>query len=66
MSTNTNNTQILDSNTNENYLISNEQSYNDLIGYCALRKQFSRIIPSYYTEIQKQTFKVKRQNISSI
>ena len=67
MSANTNNSQIFSSNTNENIIISNDQSYDDLIGYCALRKQFARIIPSYYnTEIQKQTFNNKRQNISSI
>jgi len=66
MSANINNTPIFDSNTNENNLTSTEQSYDDLIGYCALRKQFSRIIPSYYTEIKKQSFKGKRQNISSI
>lgn len=66
MSTNTNNTQKLYTNTDENNLTSNDQSYDDLINVCALRKQFSRIIPSYYTEIQKQGLKIKRQNISSI
>ena len=66
MSSTTNNTPIFTTNTNENNLVSNEQSYDDLIGYCALRKQFSRIIPSYYTEIQKQDYKIKRKNISSI
>ena len=66
MSANTNNSPIFDSNTNEAILASNEQSYDDLIGYCALRKQFSRIIPSYYTEIQKQTYNNKKQNKSSI
>ena len=66
MSSNTKNTLIFDNNTKENNLVSNEQSYDDLIGYCALRKQFSRIIPSYYTEIQKQDYKIKRKNISSI
>ena len=60
------NSPIFDSNTNENILASNEKSYDELIGYCALRKQFSRIIPSYYTEIQKQSFNNKRQNISSV
>ena len=66
MSTNTNNTPIFASNTNENNLTSKEQSYDDLVGYCALRKQFSRIIPSYYINIQKQCFKDKGSNISSI
>ena len=66
MSTYTNNTQKLYTNTDENNLTSNEQSYDNLINVCALRKQFSRIIPSYYTEIQKQGLKMKRQNISSI
>ena len=66
MSAYTNNSPIFDSNTNEAILASNEQSYDDLIGYCALRKQFSRIIPSYYTEIQKQSNNNKKQNISSI
>ena len=33
----------------------NEQYYDDLIGYCAIRKQFSRIIPSYYTEIDNNS-----------
>ena len=66
MSANTNNSQIFTSNTNENIIISNDQSYDDLIGYCALRKQFARIIPSYYTEIQKQSYKKKRQNTSNI
>jgi hypothetical protein len=66
MSTYTYNTQKLFTNTNENNLTSNEQSYDNLINVCALRKQFSRIIPSYYTEIQKQGLKIKRQNISSI
>ena len=66
MSANTNNSPIFDSNTNEAILASNEQSYDDLIGYCALRKQFSRIIPSYYTEIQKQSYKNKRQNNSNM
>ena len=66
MSTYTNNTQKLFTNTDENNLTSNEQSYDNLINVCALRKQFSRIIPSYYTEIQKQGLKIKRQNISSI
>jgi hypothetical protein len=66
MSTNTNNTSNFDYNSNENILVSNEQSYDNLVGYCALRKQFSRIIPSYYTEIQKQLFKGKGKNVSSI
>jgi hypothetical protein len=66
MSTANKNSPIFDSNTNENILVSNEKSYDELIGYCALRKQFSRIIPSYYTEIQKQPFNNKRQNVSSI
>ena len=66
MSAYTKNSPIFDSNTNEAILASNEQSYDDLIGYCALRKQFARIIPSYYTEIQKQSNKNKKQNISSI
>ena len=66
MSTYTNNTPNFDYNSNENILVSNEQSYDNLVGYCALRKQFSRIIPSYYTEIQKQLFKGKGQNVSSI
>ena len=57
MSANTKNSSIFDTNTNENNVTSTEQSYDDLIGYCALRKQFARIIPSYYTEIQKQSFK---------
>ena len=66
MSAINNNSPIFDSNTNENILASNEKSYDELIGYCALRKQFARIIPSYYTEIQQQSFNNKRQNISSI
>jgi len=66
MSTYTINTQNLYTNTEENNLAYNEQSYDNLINVCALRKQFSRIIPSYYTEIQKQGLKMKRQNISSI
>jgi len=66
MSANTKNTPIFTSNTKENILTSNEQSYDDLIGYYALRKQFARIIPSYYTEIQKQSYKNKRQNNSNM
>ena len=66
MSATNKNSPIFDSNTNENILVSNEKSYDELIGYCALRKQFARIIPSYYTEIQKQSYNNKRQNISSI
>ena len=66
MSSTTNNTPIFTTNINENNLVSNEQSYDDLIGYCALRKQFLRIIPNCYTEIKKQNYKIKRQNISSI
>ena len=66
MSATNKNSPIFDSNTNENILVTNEKSYDELIGYCALRKQFARIIPSYYTEIQKQSFNNKRQNISSI
>ena len=66
MSAYTKNSPIFDSNTNEDILASNEKSYDDLIGYCALRKQFSRIIPSYYTEIQKQSYNNKKQNTSSI
>ena len=57
MSANIKISPLFDTNTNENIIASNEQSYDDLIGYCALRKQFARIIPSYYTEIQKQSFK---------
>ena len=66
MSANNNNTPIFTSNTKENILASNEQSYDDLIGYYALRKQFTRIIPSYYTEVQKQSYKSKRQNNSNM
>ena len=67
MSANTKNSPISTSNTNKNILVSNEQSYDDLIGYYALRKQFARIIPSYYTEIQKQSsYKNKRQNVSNM
>ena len=66
MSANTKNSPISTSNTNKNILVSNEQSYDDLIGYYALRKQFARIIPSYYTEIQKQSYKNKRQNNSNM
>ena len=67
MSANTKNSPIFTSNTNENIIASNEQSYDDLIDYCALRKQFARIIPSYYTEIQKQSsYKSKRQNVSNM
>ena len=33
----------------------NDQYYDDLIGYGAIRKQFSRIIPSYYTEIDNHS-----------
>ena len=66
MSANTNNTPVFDSNTNENIIVSNEQSYDELIGYCALRKQFNRIIPSYYTKLHSQPLKTSRKNISSI
>lgn len=66
MSTTLENSPIFAFNTDENTIESNEQSYNDLIDYCALRKQFARIIPSYYTEIQKQSFNNKKQNNSSI
>ena len=66
MSANTNNTPLFDSNTNENIIVSNEQSYDELIGYCALRKQFNRIIPSYYTKLHSQPLKTNRKNISSI
>ena len=64
MSTITNRTPIFTSNTNENIVALNKKSYDDLIGYCALRKQFSRIIPSYYIEIQGQNDKNREQNIS--
>ena len=66
MSANTNNKSIFDSNTNENIVVSNEQSYDELIDYCALRKQFIRIIPSYYTKLNSQPLKINRQNISNI
>ena len=66
MSANTKNSPIFASNTNENIIVSNEQSYDDLIGYCALRKQFARIIPSYYTEIQNKPINNKRKNISNL
>jgi hypothetical protein len=66
MSANTKNSPIFASNSNENIIVSNEQSYDDLIGYCALRKQFARIIPSYYTEIQNKPINNKRKNISNM
>lgn len=66
MSANTYDSSLFDSNTNEANLASDEQSYDDLIGYCALRKQFARIIPSYYIEIQKQSYNKKNNNNSSI
>lgn len=53
MSTSTKNTSFSLDNSNENNLVSNEQSYIDLIDYCSLRKQFTRIIPSCYLEIRK-------------
>ena len=37
---------------NENISL-NSTPYNDLIDYGSIRKQFSRIIPSYYMNIQK-------------
>ena len=66
MSTNTKITSIFTSNNNENILSTNKKSYEDFIGYCALRKQFSRIIPSYYIEIQRQNSKNRKQNNSSL
>ena len=35
----------------------NDQYYDDLIGYGAIRKQFSRIIPSYYNEIDNHSYR---------
>ena len=67
MSTITKSSPFSTSNSNDNILVSNKNSYEDLIGYCALRKQISRIIPSYYTEIQEQNTKNRKQNnISSL
>ena len=54
MSSIPNNETFAFDNSNENYLASNEQSYVDLIDFCSLRKQFTRIIPSYYVEITKK------------
>ena len=54
MSTIPQNEQFTFDNSNENYLTSNEQSYVDLIDFCSLRKQFTRIIPSCYVEITKK------------
>ena len=62
MSANNNNTQIFTTNTDENNLTSNGQSYDDLLFYCSLRKQFDRTIPSYYTEIQKKPYSNKKRN----
>ena len=66
MSTNSIQSSIFASNNNENIIASNEQSYDEFIGYCALRKQLERIIPSYYTEIQKQSNRNKRKSISNM
>ena len=66
MSTNTKITSSFNSNNNENILSTNKKSYEDFIGYCALRKQFSRIIPSYYIEIQMQNNENRKQNNSSL
>ena len=66
MSTITKNTAIFTSDTNKNTVALNKKSYEDLIGYCALRKQFSRIIPSYYIEIQGHNNKKRQQNNSSL
>ena len=52
------NTPIFDFNNNE-------QSYYDLICYGAIRKQFTRIIPSYYTEIKKQPNRKLNQGTST-
>ena len=43
----------------------NDQSYDDLIGYGSIRKQFARIIPSYYVEIQNQSNRKFIQNSSN-
>lgn len=47
-------TPIFSINEKENISSSNAQSYNDLIDYCSIRKQFSRIIPNNYINIQKE------------
>ena len=65
MSTITKNTTVFTFKNKDNILSSNKKSYEDLVGYCALRKQFSRIIPSYYTEIQEKNNKNRQQNNNS-
>jgi len=46
-------------NTNNNFT-SSSQTYNDLINYCSIRKQFIRLIPQYmYVQNQKLTSKNK-------
>ena len=53
-------------NINIDILLPKDQSYKDLINYCSLRKQFSRIIPIYYMDYQKYDFITKQKHVSSI
>lgn len=52
------------SNNNNNILCS-QKIYNDLIDYCSIRKQFSRIIPNYYMNFKKINFIKNRKQISN-
>ena len=49
---------------NSNNFTCNNKSYNDLIDYGSLRKQFIRVIPNYYINIKKKGFSLKRKYIS--
>ena len=61
-----NNQSNSSANINIDILLPKDQSYKDLINYCSLRKQFSRIIPVYYMDYQKYDFILKQKHVSSI
>ena len=66
MSSNNKITPISKNNYFENIEASNEQSYEDLLTYCAIRKQLSLIIPFYYIKTEKQLIKKNYKNIPNI
>ena len=61
-----NNQSNSSANINIDILLPKDQSYKDLINYCSLRKQFSRVIPVYYMDYQKHDFILKQKHVSSI
>lgn len=52
-------------NEKENNTFSNHQSYNDLIDYCSIRKQFTRIFPNYYRDYESQAIPRNKKHISN-